>query len=88
MGKLVHVPDVTLDLFIEDEHGSLDSRAPSDELFVRPPSLIRPRGTHLSGRRVCETTAPWEAGPGHAVRPDLTAKLAGIWAAPSRESNG
>lgn len=54
MGKLVHVPNVTLDLFIEDEHGSLDWGAPSDELFVHLTNLIRPLGTHLYGRRLYE----------------------------------
>jgi hypothetical protein len=34
MGKLVYLTNVSLDLLIEDEHGSLDWRAPSDELFV------------------------------------------------------
>ena len=84
MGKRVHVPNLTLDLFIEDEHGSLDSGAPSDELFVHLTNLIRPRGTHLYGQRVSETTAPWETGPEHAVQSDLTAKFASIWAATSR----
>jgi hypothetical protein len=86
MGKLVHVPNVTLDLFIEDEHGSLDSGAPSDELFVHPTNLIRPRGTHLYDRRVYETTAPSETSPEpeHAVQSDLTAEFAGISAAASR----
>ena len=84
MGKLVHVPNVTLDLFIEDEHGSLDWGAPSDELFVHLTNLIRPLGTHLYVRRLYETMAPWETGPELAVQSDLTAEFAGIWAAASR----
>ena len=48
MGKLVYLTNVSLDLLIEDEHGSLDWRAPSDELFVHPTNLIRPaRATPL-----------------------------------------
>jgi hypothetical protein len=31
MGKLVYLTDVSLDLLIEDEHGSLDWKAPCDE---------------------------------------------------------
>ena len=84
MVKLVYLTNVSLDLLIEDEHGRLDWGAPPDELFVHPTNLIRPRGTHLYGQRVSETTAPWETGPEHAVQSDLTAKFASIWAATSR----
>jgi hypothetical protein len=84
MGKLVHVPNVTLDLFIEDEHGSLDWGAPSDELFVHLTNLIRPLGTHLYVRRLYETMTPGETGPELAVQSDLAAEFAGIWAAASR----
>ena len=79
MGTLVHVPPVTLDLFVEDDHGSLDSGPPSDGRFVHLTNLLRPLGTHVSGRRLYETTAPWESGP------ELTVEFAGIWAAASRE---
>jgi hypothetical protein len=84
MGKLVHVPNVTLDLFIEDEHGCLDRGAPSDGLFVHSTNLVRPLGTHLCGRRLYETMAPCETGPGLAVQSDLTAEFAGNRAVPSR----
>ena len=49
MGELVHLTNVSLDLLIEDEHGSLEWGAPSDEVFVHPTNLIRPLGTHLYG---------------------------------------
>jgi hypothetical protein len=84
MGKLLHVPNVTLDRYIEDEHGSLDWWAPSDELFVHLTNLIRPLGTHLYGRRLHETMAPWETGPEFAVQSDLIAEFAGICATASR----
>jgi hypothetical protein len=84
MGKLVHLPNATLDVIIEDEHGSLDWGAPSDELFVHLTNLIRPRGTHLYGRRLYETMASGETGPELTVQSDLTAEFAGIWAAGSR----
>jgi hypothetical protein len=83
MGKLVHVPYVTFDLFIEDGHGSLDWGAPS-ELFVHLTNLIRALGTHRFGRRLYETVAPWEPEPELAVQSDLTAEFAGNWAAVSR----
>ena len=78
MGKRVYLTSVSLDLLIEDEHGILDLGAGSDELFVHSTNLIRPLGTHLHGRRLDETTAPWETSP------ELAAELAGIWAAASR----
>jgi dihydrofolate reductase len=81
VGKLVHVVNLTLDGFIEDEHGSLDWGAPTDELFVHLTNLIRPLETHLYGRRLYETMAPWETGPELAAQSDLTAEFAGIWQA-------
>jgi hypothetical protein len=83
-GKLVHV---TLDLFVADEHGSLDSGG-AERRAGRTPHEPHPpaRDTPL-GRRVDDTTAPWETGPEHAVQSDLTAKSAGIWAAPSRKTS-
>ena len=79
MGELVDLTNVSLDLLIEDEHGSLDRRAPSDELFVHPTNLIRPLEPHLS-----EAMAPWETSPELAAQSDLTAESACIWAAASR----
>ena len=84
MGKLVHLSNVTLDPNIEDEHGSLDRGAPSDELFVHLNRLIRPLGTHLNGRRLYETIAPWEPGPKVAAQSNLTADFTGIETAASR----
>lgn len=84
MGKLVHLANVSLDLLIEDEHGSLDWGAPSDELFVHPTNLIRPLGSHLYDRHLYGTMAPCETGPELAAQSDLTADFAGIWAAATR----
>ncbi len=84
MGKLVYLTNVYLDLLIEDEHGSLDWRAPSDELFVHPRNVIRPLGTHLYGRRLNETMSPWETSPELAAQSHLTAEFAGFWAAATR----
>ena len=84
MGKLVYLTNVSLDLLIEDEHGSLDRRAPSDELFVHPTNLIRPLGPHLYGWQLYEPMAPWETAPELAAQSDLTAESACTWAAASR----
>jgi hypothetical protein len=90
MGKLVYLTNVSLDLLIEDEHGSLDWRAPSDELFVHHTNLIRALGTHLYGG---DSTRPRPRGrrrrqsPELAAQSHLTAEFAGIWAAATRETS-
>ena len=81
VGKLVHVQNCTLDLFIEDEHGSFDFGAPSDELFVHLTDLLRPFETHLYGRRLYDSMAAWETDPELAGRSELTAEFARIWQA-------
>ena len=50
VGELVHLTNVSLDLLIEDEHGSLDWRGPSDEKFVHPTNLMRPLGPRGTSR--------------------------------------
>lgn len=84
MGNLVRRSNVTLDPIIEDEHSSLDRGAPRDEPFVHLNHLIRPRGTHLNGRRLYETIAPWETGPKVAAQSDLAADFTGTEVAASR----
>ena len=87
MGNLVYFTNGSLDLLIEDEHGSLDWRAPSDELFVHHTNLIRALGTHLYGG---DSTRPRprrrrrRQSPELAAQSDLTAESACTWAAASR----
>lgn len=57
MAKLIYVSNVSLDGYIEDEHGSFDWTAPDDELFAFITDLVRPVGTYLYGRRMYETMA-------------------------------
>jgi dihydrofolate reductase len=67
MAKLIYVSNVSLDGFIEDEHGSFEWGAPSDEVFAFITDLVRPLGTHLYGRRLYETMAVWESDPALAA---------------------
>ena len=89
MGKLVYLTNVSLDLLIENEHGSLDWKAPCDE-FVHPTNLVRRFGTHLYGG---DSARPRPRGrrrrqsPELAVQSHLTAEFAGIWAAATREAS-
>jgi dihydrofolate reductase len=81
MAKLIYVSNVSLDGFIEDEHGSFEWTAPSDEVFAFITDLVRPVGTHLYGRRLYETMAVWESDPTLAAQSELMADFARVWQA-------
>jgi dihydrofolate reductase len=84
MAELIYVTNVSLDGYIEDEHGSFDWTAPDDELFAFITDLVRPVGTYLYGRRLYDTMAPWETDPTLAAQSELTADFAGVWQAASK----
>jgi dihydrofolate reductase len=63
MSKLIYIANVSLDGYIEDEHGNFDWTAPSDEVFAFITDLVRSVGTYLYGRRLYETMAVWENDP-------------------------
>lgn len=79
MAKLIYVSNVSLDGYIEDEHGSFDWTAPDDEFFAFITELVRPVGTYLYGRRLYDTMAPWETDPALAAEWDLVADFANVW---------
>ena len=79
MAKLIYVSNVSLDGYIEDEHGSFDWTAPDDELFAFITDLVRPVGTYLYGRRMYEAMAPWETDPALAAQSELMADFASVW---------
>jgi len=79
MGKLLYVTNVSLDGFMEDEHGSIDWSPPSDELFVFITELIRPATTYLYGRRMYESMAVWETDPDLPTRSALFASFSDVW---------
>jgi len=81
VAKLIYVSNVSLDGYIEDEHGSFDWTAPDDELFAFITDLVRPVGTYLYGRRMYDTMAPWETDPGLAAQSELMADFANVWQA-------
>lgn len=81
MTKLIYVTNVSLDGYIEDEHGSFEWTAPGDEFFTFITDLVRPVGTYLYGRRLYETMAPWETDPALAAPSGLMADFAGVWQA-------
>ena len=81
MAKLIYVSNVSLDGYIEDEHGSFDWTAPDDEVFAFITDLVRPVGTYLYGRRMYETMAVWETDPALAAQSELMADFANVWQA-------
>jgi dihydrofolate reductase len=81
MAKLIYITNVSLDCYIEDQHGSFDWTEPDDEYFAFITDLVRPVGTYLYGRRLYETMAVWETDPALAVQSDLSADFANVWQA-------
>jgi dihydrofolate reductase len=84
MAKLMYVANVSLDGYIEDEHGSFEWTEPDDEFFVFVTDLVRPVGTYLYGRRLYDTMAVWETDSALAAQSDLTADFANVWQAASK----
>jgi dihydrofolate reductase len=81
MAKLIYVANVSLDSYIEDEHGSFEWSAPDDELLAFITDLVRPVGTYLYGRRMYETMAVWETDPGLAAQSELMSEFGKVWQA-------
>lgn len=81
MGKLIYVTNVTLDGYIEDEHGTFDLFPISDEVFASVTEILASTGTFLYGRRLYEAMAVWETEPALAARSELTAAFATAWQA-------
>ena len=79
MARLIYVTNVSLDGYIEDEHGSLDWTVPQDDFFAFITDLVRPIGTYLYGRRLYDAMAVWETDPTLAAQSKLRADFANIW---------
>jgi dihydrofolate reductase len=79
MGELIYVTNVSLDGFIEDEHGDFQWTEPDDEQFAFITELVRPVGTWLYGRRLYESMAVWETEPALAAQSELFADFARVW---------
>lgn len=84
MGKLIYVTNVSLDGYIEDEHGQFDWLPVDDEVFTFITDVLRPVGTFLYGRRLYEAMSLWETDPTLAAESELTAEFARVWQAVSK----
>ena len=81
MAKLIYIANVSLDGYIEDEHGRFDWTEPDDDVFAFITELVRPVGTYLYGRRIYDTMAVWETDPALADQSALMAGFADVWQA-------
>jgi dihydrofolate reductase len=81
MADLIYVTNVSLDGFIEDEHGNFDWTPPDDDVFAFITDLIRSVGTYLYGRRLYETMAVWETDSALAADSKLNGDFARVWQA-------
>jgi dihydrofolate reductase len=84
MAKLIYVTNMSLDGYIEDEHGAFAWFPPDDEVFAFTTDLVRSVGTFLYGRRLYEMMAVWETDAALAARSDLMADFAAAWQAASK----
>jgi len=81
MAKLIYISNVSLDGYIEDEHGSFNWTEPDDEVFTFITDLVRSVGTYLYGRRLYATMAVWESDPALAAQSELMGDFADVWQA-------
>src|SRR4051812_7852701 len=84
MAKLIYVTNVSLDGYIEDEHGAFAWFPIDDEIFAFTTDLLRSAGTFLYGRRLYESMAHWETNAALAAQSDLTADFAKAWQAANK----
>jgi len=70
MGRLICTEIMSLDGYVNDEHGRFDWSAPDAEVHQFVNDLERPIGTYLYGRRLYEVMKYWETAH---EQPDQTA---------------
>jgi len=75
MARLIYIMNITLDGYYADRDGDFSFTVPSPEVFSAILELVRPIGTHLYGRRMYETMAPWDTAH---LAPDAPAFIPGL----------
>ena len=79
MAKLIYATNMSLDGYVEDESGSFDWGAPSDQLHSFFNDLLRPIGTHLYGRAMYEVMTYWETALALPDQNEIENDFARIW---------
>lgn len=82
MAKLIYAANVSLDGYIEDEHGNFEWGISDDETYAFWNDFQRPIGAYLYGRRQYETMVYWETASTGGDQPDVMRRdFAQIWQA-------
>jgi dihydrofolate reductase len=81
VAKVLYVAMMSLDGYIEDEHGNFDWAAPNDEVHGFINNLTRPIGTYLYGRKMYDVMAVWETMHTFPDQPREILEFAEIWQA-------
>jgi dihydrofolate reductase len=79
MAKLIYATNMSLDGYVEDENGSFDWGAPSEQLHAFFNDLLRPIGTHLDGRAMYEVMTYWETALTIPDQLEVENDFARIW---------
>lgn len=82
--KLVYPINVSLDGYIEDEHGAFAFFPIDEEVFAAHTELIGTFGTLLYGRRLYESMAVWETNADLAAQSPAFAEFSTVWQAPEK----
>jgi dihydrofolate reductase len=84
VAKLIYATNVSLDGYIEGQHGAFNIFPPDDDVFASTTDLLRSVGTFIYGRRLYETMAVWETDDALGAQPGVTADFATAWQAASK----
>lgn len=79
MGKLIYTTNVSLDGYIEDEHGSFDWSEPDEELHNFFKSMEEQTPLTLYGRKLYETMAVWESDEWLRDLPAYIQEFGRVW---------
>ena len=81
MGKLIYAANISLDGYIEDEHGNIEWAISDEETYAFWTDFQRTIGTYLYGRRMYESMVYWETASTSGDQPEVMREFAQIWRA-------
>lgn len=79
--KMIYVNNMSLDGYIEDEHGAFEFGPMDPEMFRSYTNLLLSASTFLYGRRLYESMAVWETDATLAAQSSLFGEFAAAWQA-------
>lgn len=81
MAKLIYSAIVSLDGYVEDQHGRFEWATPDEEVFAAINDLERLIGTYLYGRRMYQAMVVWETATTDADQSAVVQDFAELWRA-------